>query len=162
MSQENVALAHRWFEEVWNKKRLDAIDEMADPKAVGQGQTLHDGLINLEEFRAFASHLHSAFPDLRLAIEDTVAEDDRVVVRWKLDMTHSGSFLRYAATQKKVNVSGINNLADRERKDRGGMGQVGSAGTSGTDRGRTRAEPEAQSSGVIRGSVVMVPGSWLE
>ena len=107
MSQENVALAHRWFEEVWNKKRLDAIDEMADPNAVGQGQTLHDGLINLEEFRAFASHLHSAFPDLRLTIEDTVAEGDRVVLRWQLHMTHSGPFLRYAATHKQVKVSGI-------------------------------------------------------
>ena len=107
MSQENVALAHRWFEQVWNKKRLDAIKEMADPKAVGQGQTLHDGLINLEEFRAFASHLQSAFPDLELTIEDTVAEGDRVVVRWQLHMTHSGPFLRYAATQKRVNVSGI-------------------------------------------------------
>lgn len=107
MSQENVALAHRWFEEVWNNKRLDAIDEMADTKAVGQGQTLHDGLINLEEFRAFAAHLQGAFPDLRLVIDDTVAQGDRVVVRWRLDMTHTGSFLRYTATQKKVNVSGI-------------------------------------------------------
>jgi steroid delta-isomerase-like uncharacterized protein len=107
MSSENAKIAHRWFEEVWNKKRLDAIDEMADPKAVGQGQQFHDGLINLEEFRAFAAHLQSAFPDLRVTIDDTIAEGDRVALRWQLQMTHTGQFLRYPATNKKVNISGI-------------------------------------------------------
>jgi steroid delta-isomerase-like uncharacterized protein len=107
LSHENAKIAHRWFEEVWNKKRLDAIDEMADPKAVGHGQQFHDGLINLEEFRAFASHLQSAFPDLKVTIDDTIAEGDRVVLRWQLHMTHSGQFLRYPPTNKKVNVSGI-------------------------------------------------------
>ena len=28
MSQEAVALGHRWFEEVWNKGRVSAIDEL--------------------------------------------------------------------------------------------------------------------------------------
>ena len=28
MSESNRALIHRWFEEVWNKGRSDAIDEM--------------------------------------------------------------------------------------------------------------------------------------
>ena len=107
MSSENAKIAHRWFEEVWNKKRLDAIDEMADPKAVGQGQQFHDALINLEEFRAFAAHLQSAFPDLRVTIDDTIAEGDRVALRWQLQMTHTGQFLRYAPTNKKVNISGI-------------------------------------------------------
>jgi steroid delta-isomerase-like uncharacterized protein len=107
LSHENSKIAHRWFEEVWNKKRLAAIDEMADPSAVGQGQQFHDGLINLEEFRAFATHLQSAFPDLRVTIDDTVAEGDRVVLRWQLHMTHSGHFLQYPPSGKNVNVSGI-------------------------------------------------------
>jgi len=107
VSKENAALAHRWFEEVWNKKRLDAIAEMADPKAVGHGQQLHDGLINLDDFGAFASHLQSAFPDLKVTIEDTITEGDRVVLRWQLHMTHTGQFLRYPPTNKQVNISGI-------------------------------------------------------
>ena len=55
MSEENKEIAHRWFEEVWNKKRLSAIGEMAHAKTVGQGQVMHDGLIDLgdlQEFRA--------------------------------------------------------------------------------------------------------------
>lgn len=40
MSDENVALTYRWFEEVWNKGRAEAIDEMfaADGIAHGLGE----------------------------------------------------------------------------------------------------------------------------
>ena len=31
MAQENSALIRRWFEEVWNNGRMEAIDEMASP-----------------------------------------------------------------------------------------------------------------------------------
>ena len=37
MSAENKALVTRWFEEVWNKRRTDAIDEMLAPDAVVHG-----------------------------------------------------------------------------------------------------------------------------
>ena len=107
MSQENKEIAHRWFEEVWNKKRLSAIGEMAHAKTVGQGQVLHDGVIDLEEFQKFAQHLQSAFPDMKVKIEDTVAEGNRVVVRWQAHMTHLGQFLRYPPTNKKIAISGI-------------------------------------------------------
>jgi hypothetical protein len=35
--RENVALFRRWFEEVWNRGRLEVIDEMLAPNAVGFG-----------------------------------------------------------------------------------------------------------------------------
>ena len=105
--QENIALAHRWFEELWNQGRFEAIDEMADTTAVGRGQMLHDAPIDLEQFREFAHHLRSAFPDFHVTIDDTIADEDRVVLRWRADMTHSGQFLRYPATGKRVAIAGI-------------------------------------------------------
>ena len=30
MKNENVRLARRWFEEVWNQRRTDTIDELLD------------------------------------------------------------------------------------------------------------------------------------
>ena len=41
MSKRNEELAHRWFEEVWNQARVEAIEEMASPDAVGEGQAHH-------------------------------------------------------------------------------------------------------------------------
>ena len=53
MAQENSALIRRWFEEVWNKGRMEAIDEMASPDAIGHGQAQHDTDVGLKEFRTF-------------------------------------------------------------------------------------------------------------
>ncbi len=60
MAQENSALIRRWFEEVWNKGRMEAIDEMASPDAIGHGQAQHDTDIGLKEFRTLAVDLRTA------------------------------------------------------------------------------------------------------
>ena len=37
MSEENKQLVRRWFEEVWNNGRADAIDEMFDENGIAHG-----------------------------------------------------------------------------------------------------------------------------
>jgi steroid delta-isomerase-like uncharacterized protein len=49
----------------------------------------------------------AGFPDLRFAIEDTVAEQDKVVICWTFSGTHKGDFMGVPATDKKVSVDGI-------------------------------------------------------
>ncbi len=34
MATANAILAHRWFEEVWNQRRLDTIDELLTDESV--------------------------------------------------------------------------------------------------------------------------------
>ena len=43
---------HRWFEEVWNKKRESAIDEMLDDDVVVYGLGPED-IVGPENFKAF-------------------------------------------------------------------------------------------------------------
>jgi steroid delta-isomerase-like uncharacterized protein len=105
MSQENIALIRRWFEEVWNKGRLEAIDEMASADVVAHGHAPYD--IGLEQFRSLFNNVRGAFPDIRIGIDFTLAEDDKVAARWTATATHKGSFLGYAATGRAINVSGV-------------------------------------------------------
>jgi len=37
MSEENKELVRRWFEEVWNQGRAEAIDEMFDENGIAHG-----------------------------------------------------------------------------------------------------------------------------
>jgi len=106
MAQENSSLIRRWFEEVWNKGRMEAIDEMASPDAIGHGQAQHDTDIGLKEFRIFATDLRRAFPDFKVTIDRVIEQGDIVVARWTTTMTHKGAFLGFPATGKKVTVSG--------------------------------------------------------
>jgi steroid delta-isomerase-like uncharacterized protein len=106
MAHENSALIRRWFEEVWNKGRMEAIDEMASPDVIGHGQAQHDTDIGLEEFRPFVVSLRNAFPDMKVVIDHTIEQGDKVVARWTSTMTHKGEFLGFAPTGKKVTITG--------------------------------------------------------
>jgi steroid delta-isomerase-like uncharacterized protein len=115
MSTENVALARRWFEEVWNGRRTDTIDELLTEESVSYSEA--GPLRGPEEFktRAHAVFL-SAFPDLRLSVEGTVAEGDQVVVRWAATGTHAGDALGFPATGRPVAFRGMTWIRFRDGK----------------------------------------------
>ena len=92
MAQENSALIRRWFEEVWNKGRMEAIDEMASPDVIGHGQAQHDTDIGLHEFRIFAVALRARISRYEVVIDQTLEQGDSVVARWTATMTHRASF----------------------------------------------------------------------
>jgi steroid delta-isomerase-like uncharacterized protein len=106
MAQENSILIRRWFEEVWNNGRMEAIDEMASPDVIGHGQAQHATDIGLREFKPFVQALRSAFPDMKVTIDYIIEQGDKVVARWTSTMTHRGEFLGIAPTGKKATITG--------------------------------------------------------
>ena len=55
----------------------------------------------------FAQGFYAAFPDIYHTIEETVADDDRVAVRFTLRGTNSGDFFGMPPTGKAIEVSAI-------------------------------------------------------
>jgi len=49
----------------------------------------------------------TAFPDLRMTIEDSVSEGDKMVISWNATGTHKGDFQGTPPTNKKISVEGI-------------------------------------------------------
>jgi predicted ester cyclase len=70
------ALVHRFFDEVWNQQRMDVIDEVFAPTVVLNGQA-----VKREAFRQIVAGRRAAFPDIRVTVEDQVAEGDKVSTR---------------------------------------------------------------------------------
>ncbi len=108
MSRENVALLHRWFEEVWNKGRPEAIDEMLDPDGIVHG--LGEAGVEVRGavgFVPFFARFRGTFPDINITIEDTIAEGDKVAARWTARMTHEGDGLDFAPTGRAVTITGM-------------------------------------------------------
>lgn len=106
MSEENKAIARRMFEEVWNKRNLDAFDEIFAPDVVGHN--IPPGLPpGLEGIKANFEIFISAFPNAQMTVEDQIAERDRVVTRWTGTGTHTGDLMGTPATGKQVTVTGI-------------------------------------------------------
>jgi len=58
-------------------------------------------------YRRQVQRFLTGFPDLKLTVDDTVSERDKLVVAWTMTGTHKGEFLGVPATNKKVTFSGI-------------------------------------------------------
>jgi steroid delta-isomerase-like uncharacterized protein len=109
MSEANKQLTRRWFEEVWNKGRADAIDEMLSPNAVVHGLS-DDSTVPLrgpEDFKPFHRRFRDAFPGLTVSVDDLVAEGDKVTARCSVRGIHEGDSLGFDATQAEVEFDGI-------------------------------------------------------
>ena len=105
MSEARKQLMHRWFEEVWNKGRADAIDEMASPSCLVHG--LGEPMRGPAGFKPFHSAFRDAFPDLQVTIDHVICEGDMVAARWTASGTHRGNGLGFPATNKPMRVTGM-------------------------------------------------------
>ncbi len=111
MSEENRQLIRRWFREVWNQQREEAIDEMFAPEGRAYGFPEPDSvLIGPENFKSIHRAFLSAFPDLQIAINDIICEGERVAVTWTATMTHLGDGLGFSATMQRVSLNGCSIL----------------------------------------------------
>jgi predicted ester cyclase len=119
MSAENAALVRRWFNEVWNDRRAETIDELLDDESVCRLDT--GELRGPAAFRAIQFEpLVAAFPDARVKIEGIVAAGDEVVVRWSADATHTGEALGLAPTGRPIRLEGMSWITVRDGKFRQG------------------------------------------
>lgn len=114
-AEENKVLARRFIEEAWDEGNLGAIDEMTVEDFV-----YHDpppGIPSTREgFRRIVAMSRAAFPDLRIVVEDVIAEEDRVAIRYTMRATHQGELMGIPPTGEQVAVPGIVVLRVRDGK----------------------------------------------
>ena len=119
MSEANKSIAIRWMEDNWNRRRFEVVDELMDIECCGrmEGPGCEGMQIKTrDEWRAARDQLIAAFPDLRVDVEQAVAEGDTVVLRWKASGTHKGDALGLRATQRAMDVVGSTWMTIRNGK----------------------------------------------
>ena len=118
MSEENKAVVRRWFEEVWNKGRAEAIDEMFAEDGVAHGLAGAPGgeLRGPADFKPFFHRLRDSFPDMEIVVEETVAERDLVAARCTVRGRHQGDTLGFRATERPIEITGMTFARVRDGK----------------------------------------------
>ena len=105
MSEQYKMAAQNLIEKGFNQKELSAFEsyfstnlkDHALPPGIPEG---------FEGRRMFYSAFLAAFPDLHVDIEDTLAEGDKLVMRWSAHGTHTGELMGIPPTGKQVSVGG--------------------------------------------------------
>ena len=108
MIEKNIALVYRWFEEVWNQGLEKTIDELFSPVGIAHG--LSDTDMDVQgpaQFKPFVRNLRGSLPDIRITVEDTVAQDDKVMARVVVEGTHTGDGLGVPPSGRRVRIAGI-------------------------------------------------------
>jgi steroid delta-isomerase-like uncharacterized protein len=108
LSEENKALAHRFHMDIFQQGNLAAVDQLISPDFVWHAPaTPPEWVQGPEGVGRAATELRTAYPDLNFTHEDTLAEGDRVMIRWTMRGTHNGPLMSIPATGKPVMVAGI-------------------------------------------------------
>ena len=107
MSEQNKTNIRRLFEEVWNKGQLPVADELFAPTYTHHDSSTPDVGRCPESEKKRVTLYRNAFPDIRLTIEDMLAEGETVVARWSCRGTHKGELNGIAPTGKQFNITGI-------------------------------------------------------
>lgn len=107
----NKQVVRRLYDECINPGRLDLLTELVSDDFVGP-----QGAHGSAGFAAAISGLRAAFPDIKVTVEDVIAEGDRVTVRSSWQATHTGTFRGIPPTGKRITNTSITiyQLADHK------------------------------------------------
>jgi steroid delta-isomerase-like uncharacterized protein len=101
----NKAVAMRVFDEIFNQGKFQVADEIYAPDFENHG--LHRS-VDLKTDQDAVHAEKKAFPDLRMSVQQMVAEGDKVAVLWTFQGTHTGSgYEGLPPTGTNVEVRGI-------------------------------------------------------
>lgn len=102
-TETNKTIIRRIFEEGMNQNKPSVFDEL-----VASNYVNHDyptPVPGPEGFKMVVGMFFTGFPDMRVTIEETVAEGDRVNTRGYFTGTHQGEFNGIPATGKSIKLA---------------------------------------------------------
>src|SRR5207244_13072327 len=90
---ENKALIRQRYEEVWNKRRLELVDEILSPSHALHDPNATGSAVGPEAYKRLVTRLIAAFPDLRFIIQDSFGETEKLAIVSTISAYHRGEYL---------------------------------------------------------------------
>jgi steroid delta-isomerase-like uncharacterized protein len=106
MSEANKTVSRRLTEEAFNQGKYDVIEELVASTFVNHDPATGDTK-GPQGTRELIEGYRLAFPDIRIKIEEQIAEGDLVATRWTGTGTHKGELMGIAPTGKGTTVTGV-------------------------------------------------------
>jgi predicted ester cyclase len=109
MAEEYETFMHRWFEEVWNKGREDAIDELFAEDGIGHGLPTENGepIRGPKEFKPFFRKFREAFPNIKVVVEETVSDGEKIACVCRVSAVHEGEGIGVNPTNQPIDFTGM-------------------------------------------------------
>ena len=103
--EENKKLVRR-YQEIYNSNDLEALSEVVSEDLLTP--KIMPGIpAGIEGAKTAHQIMLAGFPDYQTAIDDLIAEGDKVAVRITMSGTHTGSFMGIPPTGKRISFTGM-------------------------------------------------------
>lgn len=122
MSKENKSLIRRFVDEMLNKRNSAIMKELVASDFIDHDAPPHQ-TPGPEGIKRTLEELHLSLTDLVVHMDDIIAEGDRVVTRHTAEATHTGPFLGFAPTSRRLRWMAISiyRIADGRIAERWGL-----------------------------------------
>ena len=102
-TDQNKAIIRKMFEDVMNNRNFSALNELIAPEFVNHGMPVNKP--GPDGFKEILTLFLDAFPDMKISIEQLLAEGDMVATRGSWTGTNKGSFMGMPASGKEAKVT---------------------------------------------------------
>jgi steroid delta-isomerase-like uncharacterized protein len=104
---EHENIVGRWFDDLFTRGDLDAVDDLVAPDFVAHGQGGMEATHGREAFRGWLRWYTSAFVDREWTVHDTISEGEKAVARYSGWATYRGGLLGIPSEDQRVLETGI-------------------------------------------------------
>ncbi|HEX3891035.1 MAG TPA: ester cyclase [Terracidiphilus sp.] len=102
----NKQVVRRFVQECWNQGSFNKAPELLADQVRFHDPVFPNMNPGIQNIKLHIETCRKAFPDLKFAIDDTIAERSEVVVHWTAHGTHKGPLLGMEPTNRKVTIEG--------------------------------------------------------
>jgi steroid delta-isomerase-like uncharacterized protein len=107
MGAKSTELSRRIFEDVWNRKNLNAVDELMSADYLHHDASSPAVPRGIDGYKQFVNYYISAFPDAHFTIDDAFSDGTNEVTRWTVSGTHEGDLAGIPRTGRRFSITGI-------------------------------------------------------
>ena len=101
----NKQIVINYSKKVWEERDLSVINDVFDGSC--KIHSPFSTVAGKECMNIIVDKWLTAFPDMVVTWDDFIAEDDKVVSRWRASGTHLGGFFETKPTHREVSFSGV-------------------------------------------------------
>ena len=103
------------FETMVNTANVELANELVNPNAPFFTPAFPEPVYGGEGYLSLVFWLRKSFSNVQWKLEEMIAEDNKVAVRWTCSGTHDGEFMGIPATGKSFSASFMNFYAFNEQ-----------------------------------------------
>jgi steroid delta-isomerase-like uncharacterized protein len=106
-AEENKKVVQRFWKAWEEEDFVDLIDELLAPDYVNHSPGMPDQPTGPEGVKAVVGMFRSGMPDLRVTIDDMIAEGDKVATRYTIEGTHEGELYGVPPTGRRLSIESM-------------------------------------------------------